>query len=192
VGCCCGAVTARWVRSDDEVSLCSSSSAAVNAISKRSYRKIIRSMDNTDSDTGTEVSAVIATAFLTGLEPLETVAELLRAKVGYMTADLGAEIMREIKEIERIASVSRHLNDTCLRRLRLSSRRARESSAELQQRTVTTSAIASTMAGLCDGAAGDDDVWKEDINMESKEGEGIEKDREIFRDMNTRPARTCG
>jgi hypothetical protein len=69
------------------------------------------------ADTDTEADTMAATAYTIGLEPLETVAELSRARVG--------QIVREMEEIERIA-------------------RATGSSAKLLQRTVITSAVVST------------------------------------------------
>jgi hypothetical protein len=104
---------------------------------------------DTDTSTGTEAVAVAASASTTGHMPLESVAELSRVRVGYTTADLGAEIMREMEDIERIASTAKNLKGTSVRRLKLPSRRARSSGAELQQRTVATFAVASTMADLC-------------------------------------------
>jgi hypothetical protein len=101
------------VRSDDEMLSSSSSSAVARALGKRSHRWITGSVEGAAS-----VSTV-------DYEPLESVAELLRARVGYTTADLVAEIMREMDEIEGIASISRNLKGTCVRRLKLASRRAR-------------------------------------------------------------------
>jgi hypothetical protein len=57
--------------------------------------------------------------------------ELSLVRVGYTTVDLGAEIMREMDEVERIASVSKNLKRTCVGRLRLASRRVRACGAEL-------------------------------------------------------------
>lgn len=112
-----------------------------------------------------------AAASTTGFETLELVAELSRARVGYTTADLGADIMRKMEEVERIASISRNLKGAFVRRLRLASREAKASSAEVQQRTVAASAVASSMADLCrlrirDGAAGDDDARNENTKTE--------------------------
>lgn len=99
------------------------------------------------------------------------VAELSRAWVGYTTADLGADIMRKMEEVERIAPISRNLKGAFVRRLRLASREAKTSSAEVQQRTVATSDVASSMVVLCrlrirDGAAGDDDARNENTKTE--------------------------
>lgn len=60
----------------------------------------------------------------------------------FTTADLRAEIMREMEEVERIASVSSNRKGALVRRLRSASRRVRASSAELQQRMVATSVFA--------------------------------------------------
>jgi hypothetical protein len=79
---------------------------------------------DTDSSTGAETAAVAASFSTAGHEPLESMAEVSSTMVGYTTADLGAEIMRELEEVERIASISRNLNGTCVRQLRLASRRA--------------------------------------------------------------------
>jgi hypothetical protein len=97
------------------------------------------------------------------LRPLETVAEPSRTTAVFTTADLGAEVMRKMEEIERIASVSSNMKGALLKQLRLASRRVRASSAELQQRTVATSAVATTVADLCrlrirDGGVGNDDI----------------------------------
>jgi hypothetical protein len=173
------------VRSDDEMSSCSSSSAVASALGKRTYRKIAGHTDHAASaaglrrplgsccplpvrrsagcgaDTDINTGTGTATASATDLQPLETVAELSRTRVGFTTADLWAEIMREMEEIERIASVSRNLEGVLVKRLRLASWRVRASSAELHQRTVAISAVASTMADLCclrirDGGFGGD------------------------------------
>jgi hypothetical protein len=85
------------------MSSCSSSSTVAAANDKRSYRWITGSAEDA------------------GHEPLKSVTELPRARVGYTTVDLGAEIMREMEEIERIASISRILKGTCVRRLKLAS-----------------------------------------------------------------------
>jgi hypothetical protein len=74
-----------------------------------------------------------------------------------------------MEETERIA---KNLKGTSVRRLKLTSSRASASSAELQQRTVATSAIASTMADLCrlripDGAVGEDDARSDDARTEA-------------------------
>jgi hypothetical protein len=159
------------VRSDDEMSSCSSSSAVASALGKRTYRKIAGHTDHTASaagrrrplgsccplpvrrsagcgaDTDITTGTGTATASATDLQPLET--ELSRTRVGFTTADLWAEIMREMEEIERIAFVSRNLEGALVKRLRLASRRVRASSAELHQRTVAISAVVSTMADLC-------------------------------------------
>jgi hypothetical protein len=58
---------------------------------------------DTDTDTSTRVVTVAAAASAADLQPLETVAKLSRTKLGFTTADLGAEIMREMEEIERKA-----------------------------------------------------------------------------------------
>jgi hypothetical protein len=207
------------VRSDNEMSSCSSSSAVASALGKRSYRWITGSAEgatsatggrgggagrraqwedatagdsdsallpdpnkrkksdvgrgvDTDTRTGTEAVAVAASVSTTGHEPLESVAELSRVRVGYTTADLGAEIMREMEEIERIASTAKNLKETSVRQLKLSSRRARASAAELQQRTVVTSAVALTMTDLCrlrirDGAVGDDGARSDDARTKA-------------------------
>ena len=54
--------------------------------------------------------------------------------VGRITADLGAELIREVEEVDRIASTSRNLKGTYVRRLR-QSRKVRAVGAELQQHT---------------------------------------------------------
>jgi hypothetical protein len=191
----------RGERSDDEMSLCFSSSTITSAPGKRTYRRTTGQTDHTataigegagrrgsqgstttgdsgpallptpgkrkrrragcgaDTDTDTDTGAASAI----DPRPLETVADLSRTKVGFTTVDFGAEIMREMDEVERIASVSSNVKGALVRRLRLASRRVRASSAELQQRTVDTSAAASTVAGLCrfrirDGGVGDDDM----------------------------------
>jgi hypothetical protein len=127
---------------------------------------------DTDTSTGTKAVAVAALVSTTGHETLESVAELSRVRVGYSTADLGSEIMREMEEIERIASTAKNLKETSVRRLKLASRTARASGAELQQRTVSTSAVASTMADLCrlrirDGAVGEDDARSDGARTEA-------------------------
>jgi hypothetical protein len=124
-----------------------------------SRRKRRKAGCGADSDTDTDTGA----AFATDPQPLETVAELSRTRVGFTTADLGADIMRKIEEVEKIASVSSNMKEALVRRLRLASRRTKASGAEFQQRTVDTSAAASTVAGLCrlrtrDGGVGDDDM----------------------------------
>jgi hypothetical protein len=207
-------MVAGGVRSDDEMSLYSSSSAVASALSKRAYQKITGHTDHTASvigggagrrgpqesaitgdsdsallpvpgkkkrrgagygtdtntDTGTGVVTVVATVSVTDLQPLETVAELSRARVDFTIADLGAEIMREMEKVERIAVVSRNLKGTVLRRLRLASRRVRASSAELQQRTVATSAVALTMADLCRLRIRDGGVDGDDARIDVSEG----------------------
>jgi hypothetical protein len=116
----------------------------------------------------------------TNLQPLETVAELSRARVGFTTADFGAKIMREMEEIERIAAISRTLKGTLVRRLRLASRRVRASSAELQQHTIATSAVASTMADLCRLRIRDSGVGGDDARIDESEGvELSDKDEEL-------------
>jgi hypothetical protein len=103
------------------------------------------------------------------------VAELSR--VGFTTVDLGAEIMREMEEVERVASVSSNMKGALVRRLRLASRRVRGSSAELQQRTVATPAGASTVADLCRPRIRDDGVGDDDMRMgESVRTETSDKD----------------
>jgi hypothetical protein len=52
--------------------------------------------------------------------------------IGQTTADLGAKIAREMKEVERVASTSRNLKGTFVRRLRQASRKAQAAGAELQ------------------------------------------------------------
>lgn len=129
------------------------------------------SVAKTDTNTGSEASAMAAAASTTGLEPLESVAELSQARVCYTTVDIGADIMRKMEEVERIASFSRNLKGAFVMRLRLASRGAKASSVEVQQRTVATSAVASSMADLCrlrisDGAAGDEDARNENTKTE--------------------------
>jgi hypothetical protein len=50
--------------------------------------------------------------------PLESVAEPSRVRLGYTTAYLGAEMMREMEEIEGIASTAKNLKGTSVRRLK--------------------------------------------------------------------------
>jgi hypothetical protein len=49
-------------------------------------------------------------------------------------ADLGDAIVREMEEVERIASTTRNLKGTFVRRLRQASRKAQAAGTELQQR----------------------------------------------------------
>jgi hypothetical protein len=63
-------------------------------------------------------------------------AEYRKETFGQTTANLGAEVMREIEEVERIATSSNNLKGTYVRRLRQASRKVRAIGAELQQRTV--------------------------------------------------------
>jgi hypothetical protein len=69
-------------------------------------------------------------------EPVVSMAEYRKETIGQTTADLGAEIMREMEEVERIATSSSNLKGTYVRRLRQASRKVRAIGAELQQRTV--------------------------------------------------------
>jgi RNase H-fold protein (predicted Holliday junction resolvase) len=62
--------------------------------------------------------------------------EYRKETVGQTTADLAAEVMREMEEVERIATSSNNLKGTYVRRLRQASRKVRAIGAELQQRTV--------------------------------------------------------
>jgi hypothetical protein len=95
--------------------------------------------------------------------------------MGFTTADLGAEIMREMEEVARIASVCSNMKGALERRL--ASGRVRASSAEPQQRTVATSAVASTVADLCPLRIRDDGVGDDDMRMvESVRTETIDKD----------------
>jgi hypothetical protein len=97
--------------------------------------------------------------------------------MGFTIADLGAEIMREMEEVARIASVCSNMKGALERRLRLASGRVRASSAEPQQRTVATSAVASTVADLCPLRIRDDGVGDDDMRMvESVRTETIDKD----------------
>jgi hypothetical protein len=99
----------------------------------------------------------------------------LRTRMGFTTADLGAEIMREMEEVARIASVCSNMKGALERRL--ASGRVRASSVEPQQRTVATSAIASTVADLCPLRIRDDGVGDDDMRMvESVRTETIDKD----------------
>jgi hypothetical protein len=80
--------------------------------------------------------------------------------------------MRGLEEIERVASAAKNLKGTNVRRLKMASQRARASGAELQQRTVATSAVASTMADLCrlricDGTVDEDDGRSDDVKTEA-------------------------
>jgi hypothetical protein len=68
-------------------------------------------------------------------ESVASMAEYRKETIGQTTADLGAEIMREMEEVERIATSSSNLKGT-LRRLQQTSRKVRAIGAELQQRTV--------------------------------------------------------
>jgi hypothetical protein len=126
---------------------------------------------DTDTSTGTETVAMAASVSTTGHKTLESVAELSRGRVGYTTADLGAKIMREMEEIEKIASIAKNLNGTSVRRLKLASRGARASGAVLQQRTVAA-VTSTTMADLCrlrirDGAVGEDDARSSDARTKA-------------------------
>jgi hypothetical protein len=129
---------------------------------------------DTDSDSGTGA----ATTAAADLRPLETVAELSRTLVGFTTADLVAEILKEMEEVERIASVSSNMKVRLVRRLRLASWRVRASSAELRQRTIATFAVASTVADLyrlCihNGGLGVDDMRMEDsVKTETTDKDG--------------------
>jgi hypothetical protein len=69
-------------------------------------------------------------------EPVASMAEYRKETIGQTTADLGAEIMREMEEMERIATSSSNLKGTYVRRLRQASRKVRAIGAELQQRAV--------------------------------------------------------
>jgi hypothetical protein len=69
-------------------------------------------------------------------EPVGSMAEYRKETIGQTTADLGAEIMREMEEVERIATSSNNLKGTYVRRLRQASRKVRAIGTELQQRTV--------------------------------------------------------
>jgi hypothetical protein len=69
-------------------------------------------------------------------KPVTSVAEYRKKTIGQTTADLGAEVMREMEEVERIATSSNNLKGTYVRRLRQASRKVRAIGAELQQRTV--------------------------------------------------------
>jgi hypothetical protein len=129
---------------------------------------------DTDSDSGTGA----ATTAAADLRPLETVAELSRTLVGFTTADLVAEILKEMEEVERIASVSSNMKVRLVRRLRLASWRVRASSAELRQRTIATFAVASTVADLyrlCihNGGLGVDDMrMEESVKTETTDKDG--------------------
>jgi hypothetical protein len=63
-------------------------------------------------------------------------AEYRKETIGQTTANLGAEIMREMEEVERIATSYNNLKGTYVRRLRQASRKVRAIGAELQQHTV--------------------------------------------------------
>jgi RNase H-fold protein (predicted Holliday junction resolvase) len=69
-------------------------------------------------------------------EPVASMAEDRKETIGQTTDDLGAEIMSEMEEVERIATSSNNLKVTYVRRLRQESRKVRAIGAELQQRTV--------------------------------------------------------
>jgi hypothetical protein len=85
--------------------------------------------------------------------------------------------MRKMEEVEKIASVSSNMKRALVRRLRLASRRTKASGAELQQRTVDTSAAASTVAGLCRLRIRDDGVGDDDMRMDKSGGtETTDKD----------------
>lgn len=142
--------------------------------------------------TGTSTTA-------SGSEPLASLSYFSTLMMQQTTADLGAEIMREMEEVERIASTSKNLKGTFVRRLRLASRKTRAAGAELQQRTVvsssplaitTTSSLTSrTMTGFklrqrrpCDDGERDDDgmdvISVEDEEKEDEKRKNRGKERE--------------
>jgi hypothetical protein len=51
-------------------------------------------------------------------EPVASMAEYRKETIGQTTADLGAEVMREMEEVERIATSSNNLKGIYVRRLR--------------------------------------------------------------------------
>jgi hypothetical protein len=61
-----------------------SDSALLPGPDKRKKRVVGRGVD-TDTSTGTEAAAAVASVSTTGHEPLESVAELSRARFGYTT-----------------------------------------------------------------------------------------------------------
>jgi hypothetical protein len=132
---------------------------ALSTAPSRKKRRKARWGADSDTDTDTDTGAAPAI----DPRPLETVAELSRTRMGFTTADLGTEIMREMEEVKKIASVFSNTKGALVRRLRLASRRTKALGAELQQRTMNTSAPVLTVAGLCrlrirDGGVGDDDM----------------------------------
>jgi hypothetical protein len=56
--------------------------------------------------------------------------------VGRIIADLDTRLIREMEEVKRIASTSRNLKETYIRRLWWASLKASAEGAELQQRTI--------------------------------------------------------
>jgi RNase H-fold protein (predicted Holliday junction resolvase) len=63
-------------------------------------------------------------------------AEYRKETIGQTTANLGAKVMREMEEVERIATSSNNLKNSYVGRLRQASRKVRAIGVELQQRTV--------------------------------------------------------
>lgn len=162
-----GAIGGRG-RSDDEISSGSSTSAtAASSLGKRPYGRIagqnvcatsginsgdvggnsaVRDEREGDEDPFVEITPAKrkregtgTSTTASGSEPLAPLSYFSTLTIGQTTADLGAEIMREMEEVERIASTSKNLKGTFVRRLRLASRKTRAAGAELQKRAVVPS-----------------------------------------------------